>query len=863
MSDPVRLFSAKMMREKLSAWEQKSDPKAPLSDVQKDSFMELTSNVSNRPLPIELPLDEPGSFSQQLSMPTVQIPTAGDNALSKGFEALGMKGDKIENAQQFFAWFNKVESQMDHDEEISYRHYCDQLKEYRDQCESVLNEVSDALTNLEDLQKQYVHVSTKTNALHEACEESLQDQTTLVNKAEAISSRLSYFNELERINQKLSSPTFSVTSESFVPMLSKLDECIAHITVNSGDTDSEHSEEYKPHYKESDVYQAKFKHCLTKALSAVRTSVFNILQNATQQVLPKKDLTAESSENAFTLFYGKFRSQAPKVKGMMEQTEQRLDKSSEYQTLLDDCHQYYLNQRQQLLAPSITAAVSELATKHVRDHCALVRSGCAFMVHVCEDEYQLFFHFFSRPTDKLDTMLEGLCMSLYDVLRPLIIHINHLETLAELCSILQIEMLQDHVLTNPDELKAFETVNRQMLEDVQMRLVYRASIYVQTDILNYKPAPGDLAYPEKLEMMESISESLKEKEHEKAQSRRGSGDSLSSSISQEVATLSGGTPEGAPPDRNDSPEGEGESGTLPPKPVGRTVIQPSQPSTNLSPADLHGMWYPTVRRTLVCLSKLYRCIDKAIFQGLSQETLLSCIQSLVTAEQGIVKRQTELDGMLFLIKHLLILREQIAPFQVEFSIKETALDFSTMKVAAYSFLSKRSRIFSLSSNNAFLEFLFEGAPNVTEHFLDSKKDVDTQLKKTCEQFIKHVTDTLIPELNSFLTKATVIIDMNKESEAAQVSLRKQPFATAEKVHEVVSATYRQVKSRLPSVFRKMSLYLANKDTEYILFRPVKSNVQQAYQQFEGLVKENYPEEDQQIIGCPTMEQVNLLLSTAS
>ena len=73
-----------------------------------------------------------------------------------------------------------------------------------------------------------------------------------------------------------------------------------------------------------------------------------------------------------------------------------------------------------------------------------------------------------------------------------------------------------HVLENPlkkinpeafelvtaDELKGFEMVNRQMLEDVQMRLVYRASIYVQTDILNYKPAPGDLAYPEKLEMME-------------------------------------------------------------------------------------------------------------------------------------------------------------------------------------------------------------------------------------------------------------------------------------------------------------------------------------------------------------------------
>lgn len=37
---------------------------------------------------------------------------------------------------------------------------------------------------------------------------------------------------------------------------------------------------------------------------------------------------------------------------------------------------------------------------------------------------------------------------MYDTLRPFIIHINHLETLAEVCSILRVEMLDEHVQHN-------------------------------------------------------------------------------------------------------------------------------------------------------------------------------------------------------------------------------------------------------------------------------------------------------------------------------------------------------------------------------------------------------------------------------
>ncbi|XP_033099795.1 conserved oligomeric Golgi complex subunit 3-like [Anneissia japonica] len=837
MAESAKMRNAKVIREKLSYWEHKGDPKAPLSDIQKDSFMELATIASSRPLPVEIPIDEIGSFTQHIPIASSDFSNVGKDVISEGFASLDMENEKIENAQQFFAWFNKVEQQMDMDEEISYKAHCDQLSQYKEQCEDVLQEVSRALFHLEELQKQHVFVSTKTNALHEACEESLREQTSLVNKAETISSKLSYFNELERINTKLSSPTFSVSGDSLVPVLSKLDECITYISSN-------------PHFKESQLYQTKFKSCLSKACQLMRTSVYNTLQHATQQVLSRKDADNQS-ENAFTLFYGNFRTSAPKVKAIMEQVELRVNRGSEYQTLLDNCYSYYFAQRQTLLAPSVAVAVTELASKHVRDHCALVRSGCAFMIHVCEDEYQLFFHFFSKPTKRLDLLLESLCSSLYDVLRPLIIHINHLETLAELCSILKIEMLQDHVQNSPKELKSFETIACQMLEDVQERLVFRSHIYIQSDILNYKPAPGDLAYPEKLEMMESIAESLKKD----SLSRQSSVGSLTS---QEVAVIT---------DTSSAIQGDNAVNGTEVKPLLPVInTAPTQVNSSLSPADLHGMWYPTVRRTLVCLSKLYRCIDKAIFQGLSQEGLHACIMSLIVAQQGITKRKAALDGQLFLVKHLLILREQIAPFHVDFSIKETALDFSKMRDAAYGLLRQRSRLFSVNSNNAFLEFLFEGTPQVLEHYIDSKKDVDNQLKKTCEHLIKNVTNSFISDLNSFLTKANVVLNLNKE-EGTRINLKQQPFASPEKVNEVVNVTYKQIKSKLPSILDKQNIFIQLVNIMKFLFLTIvcflQGNVQLAFQQLEAIAKEQYSEEEQQIIACPSVEQVNLLLSATT
>ncbi|KAF2975212.1 hypothetical protein EK904_003220 [Melospiza melodia maxima] len=774
-----------------------------------------------------MPIEDLCSLTSQ-SLPvllTAAVPESTEDVLLKGFAALGMEDERIETAQQ-------VQTQMDQDEGAKYRQMRDYLSGFQEQCDAILNDVNSALQHLESLQKQYLFVSTKTGTLHEACEQLLKEQSELVDLAENIQQKLSYFNELENINTKLNSPTLSVNSEGFIPMLAKLDDCIAYISSH-------------PNFKDYPVYLTKFKQCLSKAMHLIKTYTVNTLQNLTTQLMKRDPSAVPNSDNAFTLFYVKFRAAAPKVRTLIEQVEQRSEKMPEYQQVLNEIHQCYLDQRELLLGPSIASTVTELTSQNNRDHCALVRSGCAFMVHVCQDEHQLYNEFFTKPTPKLDELLEKLCLSLYDVLRPMIIHVIHLETLSELCGILKNEMLEDHVQNNAEQLGAFAAGVKQMLEDVQERLVYRTHIYIQTDITGYKPAPGDLAYPDKLEMMEQIAQSLKEEQKK-----------LPSEASFSDVRLE--DPESCSLVKSGSAES----------------LNPRHQST-ISPADLHGMWYPTVRRTLVCLSKLYRCIDRAVFQGLSQEALSACIQSLLGAADSISKNKTQVDGQLFLIKHLLILREQIAPFHTDFTIKEISLDLKKTRDAAFKILNPKavSRFFRLNSNNALIQFLLEvmwslivlrkigsfkcvGTPEIREHYIDSKKDVDRHLKSACEQFIQQQTKQFIDQLEEFMTKAAALKTMATQG-GPNYSLSQQPWAQPAKINDLVSSTYKTIKTKLPSTLRSMSLYLSNKDTELILFKPVRNNIQQMFQKLHALLKEEFSNEDLQIIACPSIEQDHL------
>ncbi|XP_058796417.1 conserved oligomeric Golgi complex subunit 3 isoform X2 [Phymastichus coffea] len=702
-------------------------------------------------------------------------------------------------------------------EDIKYVSYLAQLKSRREECNDLCLQIQSVLEDFSALTRQYTVVSEKTTSLHEASEQLISDQEKLNTFVDKIAEHLKYFKEVDSIMDKLDAPTLSINSDIFFNLLDKIDTNMDFMQNN-------------PTFKESNTYLVKYRHCQSKAITLIQNYVFKLFTKATESILNPKDNEniQKNPDAALALFYGRFQSILPKTKPVIEQVEAKANKRQEYDTLLLECHGHFLSYRGLVLGPSIQKSLQSIKTKYNGDHCSLVRHSCSLLLHASIDEHRLFYQFFSKSSLALMSYSENLCTSLYDTLRPFIIHINHLETLAEICCILRIEMLDEHVQNNSEPLQGFGNICLQLLHDVQERLVFRAHLYLQSDVVGYNPSPGDLAYPEKLKMMEDIAESIRE-ENRQFRMKKISLSSMESGSSSNVV-----------------------------EPISRTHVMGIDPMYQRgshmgnSPADLHGMWYPTVRRTLVCLSRLYRCLDRPVFQSLSQEAITYCVQSIEIAREKIQSRATPLDAELFQVKHLLILREQIAPFQVDFTVKEYSLDFSKVKSAAFGLLEKRSRLFTLS-NNALLEFLLEGAPQMKEQLIDSRKHVDAKLKNSCQRLIQHVTRLLIEP----------VIQLLEKSKNSQQTAALKYLGTAESIAAVVGESLRSIRFKLPVVQQSMQLYLANRETECILFRPIKNNIVAAFAQLSQLLSQHYTGEELMLIACPLPEQISIMLSSTS
>ncbi|KOM33315.1 hypothetical protein LR48_Vigan01g287100 [Vigna angularis] len=758
-----------------STWEQN----APLTEQQQTAIVSLSHAVSERPLPLKLAQENASVQHNAFSVKTKD----------SSFDDSGAIETVMVNTNQasclrnlFYKWFADLESAMKSETEEKYQHYVNTLTDRIQTCDEILQQVDDTLDLFNELQLQHQAVATKTKTLHDACDRLLQEKQRLIDFADALRSKLNYFDELENVATNFYSPNMNVGNENFLPLLKRLDECISYVESN-------------PQYAESSVYLLKFRQLQSRALGMMRSHVLAVLKGASSQVQEAirgsgGDKASISEGVEASVIYVRFKAAASELKPLLEEIESRSSRK-EYGQILAECHRLYCEQRLSLIRGIVQRRISEFAKKESLP--SLTRSGCAYLIQVCQLEHQLFDHFFpasSKEISSLAPLMDPLSTYLYDTLRPKLVHETTIDFLCELVDILKMEVLGEQHSRRSESLAGLHPTFERILADVHERLTFRARTHIRDEIANYIPTNEDLDYPEKLKIsVESTSE-----------------------------------------------------------------INPADDNP-----DVFKTWYPPLEKTLSCLSKLYRCLESEVFTGLAQEAVEVCSTSIQKASKLITKRSSQMDGQLFLIKHLLILREQIAPFNIEFSVTQKELDFSHLLDHLRRLLRGQASLFDWSRSTSLARTL---SPRVLENQIDTKKELEKSLKATCEEFIMSVTKLVVDPLLSFVTKVTAVKvalssgGQNQKLESGMAKpLKDQAFATPDKVVELVQKVRAAIQEQLPVVIAKMKLYLQNSSTRTILFKPIKTNIVEAHIQVRSLLQAEYSSEEIQIINLISVQDL--------
>jgi len=380
--------------------------------------------------------------------------------------------------------------------------------------------------------------------------------------------------------------------------------------------------------------------------------------------------------------------------------------------------------------------------------------------------------------------LGGVCYAWYDVLRPVILMQSEINELCEVVLIFRTEVLP--AIANGGVLSApAKPIAQSLLQDAQERLIFCVQTHVRDRITLFRPSAADLAFPR-------VSTGLLTNE-------------ASTARANNLSTV---------------PNSGGGLG-----------------SAYVNSDDL---WYVTVRRGMKCLAQLYRCVPRAVFDGVAQEILSECSASVQCAAVliGAAKR-SPLDATLFSISQLLVLREQIAPFDSAFAVTHRTLDFSQTRDAVWRLFGTRGRIGGL---DAAMGLLQSGAPSLVTNCQDAKAALERDLRVACEEYIAYCNGTIAHPLRELLTAATlptaVVADGHADScgTGAGQEVACTPFGVSTaSITLAITAAETAMKGELSHAYALMAAYLPETSTQHILFGPVKKAIHDVLAQLQTLL----------------------------
>lgn len=121
-----------------------------------------------------------------------------------------------------------------------------------------------------------------------------------------------------------------------------------------------------------------------------------------------------------------------------------------------------------------------------------------------------------------------------------------------------------------------------------------------------------------------------------------------------------------------------------------------------------------------------------MFDDLAHNIVHQTTESLYNASNLIAGKSTPADGQLFLMSHLLILKQQIVAFDIEYVAPDVSLDFSGVTNTFWE-LRERGGLFNPRN---LMRLVGHGLlPRVVENMLDAKVELDGRLRTVINDFI--------------------------------------------------------------------------------------------------------------------------------
>ncbi|EME31339.1 Conserved oligomeric Golgi complex subunit 3 [Galdieria sulphuraria] len=675
----------------------------------------------------------------------VETSTAGDKPFT--VEALNDQLLQIKNLEDFHCWSKNA------DNFLTFRGN-KPLAMKREELEQKMNRCHEMREILENLKKQLQVLGNETSFVTTCLESFLNDMGATTEQygystelLHVLSERLSSLDLLESTTQLLSQKQLSPTESEFWKRLKQVENILKNI-ISSHAQVSE-ADEFLVNLMDLELELFdQIRYHFQSFMSQTCVDTFQAYRNWTSDIRNSfRSLNSELHHNSS--LYSYFRSTCSKTKSWMVALESRvnhgiivvdtisnrnslgviiqsrLQKGAE--KVLMECQDVYLKERQKVVEQIFFQSFYEFRT--VQDISQMARNSGSMLIKLLQMEQDLFesyFDFNETCGKYLATMLDAFGSHFYYTWRPRIIEEQHLSRLVDIVEIFRSEILPEDKAS--DNMNIAKSCSKRILQrtiaDAQERITYLTQIYIRNEIQSYSFTREDMnrcCF-------------------------------FSSSESREVE-----------PSREET--------------------MAIKRGTNYKEAVLpFSCWYPPVDRTLKLLAMLYRRMTSEVFSGLAEEIVSSCVSILILSSQQVRQslsmENSEEHSMLFLMSQLWVLREQIQPFDADFSYQEKFLNLSELRN------SMMRMIWRTKSHNE----VFSQEPH-RQIIHDSKRSLEEELKKACSNYIMFLCNTFLEPLLSLLSEMNTLssrqgtslsTSIEKTSPLRQNSIR-EPTDAEEKI----------------------------------------------------------------------------------